>query len=724
MQVTNTSLDTVVVGTSKVESFKLAQTREFFEILTKNLYKNPLKAVVRETMCNAWDAHIQAKTKKPIQVDIEGNCLVVRDWGNGIPHEKMKEIYAIFGSSTKVYESNQTGGFGLGCKAPFAITDTFTVTNVCQGKKVIYTCIKNDPGNEGLPSIRTIASFFTAQPNGLTVQIPLGSKEHGEIREYIKEVSFLGGIPVQGMSFDKEAIIKCEGFFLARIDGPGSVYENSRVLCRYGNVVYPIDTDYFPNTLNKRGCYPSKYIMVLEIPPDTLTIAPSRESLVYDDRTIETINKTYKRSLNYINSVWKECAWSCISDSKCDLPTRVNYVTFAQHWNTYDIANNAKNVTPWEREIFKLGALYCNRKLPKRVLGKLIPSSLYPIYKCVIREEAAGKQEYLIKRLFKEDYKNIYLVENYASNKVAFRITYDFTRLITDILIFTNNIGKATSEYKKAGAKCYILSSRGLKPEQLQNKMDYYTKLGFKTSFKKYETVKSDKPRTSNRYAERPFYEKGYLRLGPKDITCWSNYHSYEQAIRNLFPLLSAIPISTMSNCAFAEMFKDINCLEVGYGNGEVSYVERYQIPRFSDYLRTTWFNTHATEELQNKFMRLYCKLFPVSDLSTAVFHRKGSHLFESFVMHHCGTTTENDPLIKQFKTEVTALPEQERLLFLIWFENKSKEALLNEFPKYKEQLIKKFYTEDHAETYLYRLFSCGLDKTLVKKILTTIIEG
>lgn len=62
MQVTdlNNEVTNVVVGNKKSSEFGISTDATFFNLLSTGLYSKPAEAVARETMCNAWDAHIEA----------------------------------------------------------------------------------------------------------------------------------------------------------------------------------------------------------------------------------------------------------------------------------------------------------------------------------------------------------------------------------------------------------------------------------------------------------------------------------------------------------------------------------------------------------------------------------------------------------------------------------------------------------------------------------------
>jgi hypothetical protein len=172
--------------TSKV--FCIQQTKEMMEILSKSMYTNPEKAVARELLCNAYDATVLKaeellkackdpnKTVKdfyrPMEVhapELFEEYFSVRDYGIGLSDEDVQVLYTTYGASTKRDTNSQIGGFGIGSKSPFAISESFNVTSFYKGRKRLYQCYKS----KGLPYITKITDEETVEPDGLLVNVPV-----------------------------------------------------------------------------------------------------------------------------------------------------------------------------------------------------------------------------------------------------------------------------------------------------------------------------------------------------------------------------------------------------------------------------------------------------------------------------------------------------------------------------------------------------------------------
>jgi hypothetical protein len=281
------------VGHQEAVEMGVSDSAALMHILSSALYTYPKLAAVREVACNGWDGHIVVgKTDVPLQITLTDTQLTIRDFGPGIPHEKIGEIYGTYGNSTKRTDSTQTGGFGLGSKAPFAVTDNFQVDSCHNGTKTIYRVSKSSMELGGKPSINKIMSLPTEE-TGITVTFAIKPGERSEYLGLIHEVLMLGGIlaSVNGQEV-KEPLPLLEsptGYIITGFNGTLL----SRINVRYGNVVYPVPENTGFSTewklvrdhMNKLH----NEVIIFMAPPDSISIAPNRESLNFTEGTVKTL---------------------------------------------------------------------------------------------------------------------------------------------------------------------------------------------------------------------------------------------------------------------------------------------------------------------------------------------------------------------------------------------------------------------------------------------------
>lgn len=283
---TNSKTETncnIVSNTFTIKASPLA-----FDILSSKLYADPVLAIVRELLTNAYDSQKAAGNEDaPIKVhlpDYEENFLSFRDYGLGLSKEDILTIYTSFFNSTKSTNNDYTGCFGLGSKTPFSYTSSFSVNSYFNGTKYYYLAIKKD----GSPNIYCIKEEPTDEPNGLEIIIPLkeADKYNNNFSTAINDyLSFIPEIKVDcNRTINKPTYygsIKNIHFY-SRGAGKSIIY------IKQGQNVYAIDYNYY-NINNSNININHNYLIVVEVPIGTLGITPSRESLSKDENNINKI---------------------------------------------------------------------------------------------------------------------------------------------------------------------------------------------------------------------------------------------------------------------------------------------------------------------------------------------------------------------------------------------------------------------------------------------------
>jgi hypothetical protein len=304
-----------VVGGGAARDFRMGQSAQAFRMLSDTLYRDKHLAVVREILCNAVDAHIVAGIPdRPVEVTLTDDELTIKDFGPGIADDRMVEVYATYFGSTKQSDDKQTGGFGLGSKAPIAYTDHFTVTSCHNGQKCIYAIHVGDDVNDGAPALRLMARVPTTE-SGLTVQVPLADpRDRSAFQRKIEDVVYGGGMKV----LLNGKTVKTLDLDPIRREGFGLVLGNGKIKVLYANVLY--DVDGAPAGLDRIFTKIQQHLMgrdrygyngdmifnlILYAPPSSIGVTPSREGLSFGEKTTATLTKIAQRTLNMLTDAYK-----------------------------------------------------------------------------------------------------------------------------------------------------------------------------------------------------------------------------------------------------------------------------------------------------------------------------------------------------------------------------------------------------------------------------------
>jgi hypothetical protein len=335
-------------GAQEVIDFGISDDPAFFQILSSNLYSNQKLAVVREVLCNSWDAHIDANiTDRAVEVTYKDGVLNFRDFGKGIAHEDMGRVYGTYGASTKKNDSKSTGGFGLGCKAPFAYTDSFRVTSCHMGIKTLYNISKSSVESKGKPSIVKILAMPTTE-SGLTVSIAIEPKDWREFSGYLNSITMLGEIKA---TLETDSIVKTEyrrldmpftpGVYTSDSDSGWFDYYmgNHRVFIRYGNVVYPVlntpATKAAVNTIERFLDILSLNRVLVQAAPDSLALTPGRESLSSQKKTENGIVDVVTDLVARMEADVKKAIPKTMSDMLNKFPTYGRHVSLIQPYDWF-----------------------------------------------------------------------------------------------------------------------------------------------------------------------------------------------------------------------------------------------------------------------------------------------------------------------------------------------------------------------------------------------------
>lgn len=311
MQVSHAGEDVTVavIGGGKTKAYGINNSAEFMLTMADGLYQNKLLAAIQEVLCNSWDAHIASKrTHMPIKVTLTRDSIEFQDSGEGIPFDIIEDIYCVYGASTKKLSEEETGGFGLGSKAPYAYVDQLTMTNARDGKSVTYAGIKSDPNEEGRPSFRDLVTI-PAVHTGIKVSFAiLSENDQLQAAQYIRDLAFFADMNVE-LNGEKLEISNINNliseeqrwaFSSRRSSATGNGSDNSPITVRIGAVVYPVppherymtmykQIEELCNIFNK-GRWNGGYHLMLFAKSGSVSMTPSRETLSMNERSVENLH--------------------------------------------------------------------------------------------------------------------------------------------------------------------------------------------------------------------------------------------------------------------------------------------------------------------------------------------------------------------------------------------------------------------------------------------------
>ena len=331
---TSTDINTFAVGDIPVgKDFSINADAAFFDILSNSLYANPLLAVLRETITNAEDANQESGKDVPVEISFteDSFLLSVTDHGKGIPHEKVHEIYCVYGKSTK-QETEVTGGLGLGCKSPFALVDSFTISNCHGGIRRDYLLVKE----QGIPKLIETKGQREDENTGLTVNILLSRDKfrYESICEIISSLCFCGGIKAQLNGNDLPYVQYPENrvTYLSKTENNAKLgdigisnIDAETYVVKYGCNVYGFNSYEIPKEeedlrevlkeyhkclhvrimlgyKEKANVFFNRYIPVFNVPANSIDITPNRENIRFTKKTINTLFRMIREEISYIRN--------------------------------------------------------------------------------------------------------------------------------------------------------------------------------------------------------------------------------------------------------------------------------------------------------------------------------------------------------------------------------------------------------------------------------------
>lgn len=306
------------------------------------LYVNPPTAVLREYTSNAFDSHVKAGVKQPVEVTITEPArildplgrdishtqtlyLSVEDFGVGMDVTDLTNIYSKYGASTKRASNQEIGGFGLGAKSALSIADTFTVRARKNGQEVTATVTKDRSG-VGVLTFSPVSA--TRASNGVKVTIPLNVSHAQAMQHAVGYNKFFIGVPGSALLVNGKPLlnvhdatrylavtnaketagwIEWHRSFSPEVSEQGNSFWDSLVHFVVGGVVYPASrsmfsklhldnsTDWWRKIAERLdGLTNDRQEVYLNLPIGGVDLAPNRENIQLTERSARTVQVAFQ----------------------------------------------------------------------------------------------------------------------------------------------------------------------------------------------------------------------------------------------------------------------------------------------------------------------------------------------------------------------------------------------------------------------------------------------
>lgn len=342
-----------VNGDMEIQSFDMLNCAKGFHILISRIYTKKIEAVIREVLCNAYDAQIQAGNEHiPVQVTLPSIIdphFKVRDIGIGLRPDQMGMYTTLFQSS-KEEEEAQTGYYGLGSKSPFAYSSTFNITTYYEGIRRQYSAVLD---GKSVPKLVKMTEEASSEPTGVEISVPVAAQDFRAFQQAYEIVAqWFNVTPDAGIEVQKPNISTnsrtIASLNLSEVDElvkrgvSGEVqvneYRNGGIHLVMGNVGYQVSFQEVNSHIrNANMDVPSSMVRFISdlsgyvrVPNGSVDIPPSRETVEYTPKTLDFLVDLYKEIFKGVSAL---VATKIRDESNKSLTNYYNNKTMLNYFN-------------------------------------------------------------------------------------------------------------------------------------------------------------------------------------------------------------------------------------------------------------------------------------------------------------------------------------------------------------------------------------------------------
>lgn len=316
----------------KTKKYEIESSPYAFQLLIKQLYKNPIQSIIRELISNAYDSHQQINNPAPVKVLFPTSLepyFTVEDFGTGLSPDDINNIYTVLFRSNRRESNNFIGGFGLGAKCPFSYTDHFLITSFYKNTEYQYAAIINA---EGIPEINLINELPTVRSNGLIIKVPIAQEDQNKFVYNGKDIlQWFPGLETNITVEKPFTLIDTPKFSILK---RGNSLTNG-IYALIQNIVYPVDVNIlFKNEYMRTYGWQGSLLLKFQI--GELSITPNREDLNYDEKTLQRLKTAYATAKLEIESIMQHNIMLCPTyENACK--KFIHHFLVLNSWDWWDV---------------------------------------------------------------------------------------------------------------------------------------------------------------------------------------------------------------------------------------------------------------------------------------------------------------------------------------------------------------------------------------------------
>lgn len=280
-----------IVSSIRAEDLGIA-----LDMVSRNLYSNPIGSFVRELVSNGVDANVDNEISRLVTVNVfkeDGSWYFqVTDEGKGMTPEHFTDVYMKWFNSDKRTTNTKIGGWGLGSKSPLGYVEQYELITIAEGVEYHYLIARQQPA----PTATLLSQKETNKPSGTVVKVEVDEKDLWELNEEMThQLAYFNNVIVKNDRWFYDNNFKIIETDLFKVRDSKHPFGNDMHIV-LGQVAYPINWSFL-------GIERIQCPIAVKFEVGELDVTLSREEINYKDDVkdfiINRINAAYERVLTF-----------------------------------------------------------------------------------------------------------------------------------------------------------------------------------------------------------------------------------------------------------------------------------------------------------------------------------------------------------------------------------------------------------------------------------------